>query len=317
MDFGVCLPVTEASVEVSNAALGGRKLQVPSEESENTSGNPVSFSRSLLASERILPSKSPFPSQLKSNGVTAALELSNPQSNPGGATMKFLHPAPLRAMSVGSQPGSQASNKRIDVPRNLAYNTQPPGSSLRRRNSFPNHHTKEFNTVQPLARKRWSGSQPDLQANVLKETPRNVKLREAGDSLSGQPRESGARNLDLEVDMMEFELSSLRQKGEQISAGPPTATQSLEAKRERRQLHAAYKNIKQKNVALLQQIQHLSLELKHARKTKKDLGNRSRLSNQSLRVIRIGQPRGRKESPREGGDAILLPSEQRASFYSS
>ncbi|XP_013922544.1 PREDICTED: cingulin-like, partial [Thamnophis sirtalis] len=61
-------------------------------------------------------------------------------------------------------------------------------------------------------------------------------------------------------------------EGEQISAGPPTATQSLEAKRERRQLLAAYKNIKQKNVALLQQIQHLSLELKHAQKNQEGSG---------------------------------------------
>ncbi|XP_060545455.1 interaptin-like isoform X2 [Pantherophis guttatus] len=364
----------------SSVEAGSSRL--PSQESENTSGNPVSFSQSLLAAEKILPSKTvAFPSQLKSNGVTAALEL----RSPGGTSMKFLHPGSLRAVPVGSQPGSQANNDRIDVPRRVEYPIQPPGSNLRRRNSLshlPNYNTKDFYSDQALARKRWSGSQTDLQANFLEETPRNVKLRDVGDSLAGQPKEFGARNLELEVDMMEFELCSLKQKmessyaylekerkwlevirsegrtrkgelddkifkiemelaktrsyfgkrdhhllpqgfgqsehvtqetldvgqelrnlqeslsalknciktleekrnemvqqlkcvkeGEQSSASHPTATASLETKRERRQLQAAYKNIKQKNVALLQQVQHLSLELKHAQKNQEESGD--------------------------------------------
>ncbi|XP_026565444.1 kinectin-like isoform X2 [Pseudonaja textilis] len=360
-----------------------------SQESGNTSGNPISFCGSLLASEKILPSKSPFPSQLKSSGVIAQRELSSPRSNPGGTCINFRHPGPLRAMSVGSQPGSQSNNDRTGVPSNLAYGMQPPGSNLRRRNSLshlPNNNTKDFNSDQPLARKRWSGSQPDLQANFLEETPRNGKLREGDDSLAGQPKEFGAWNLALEVDMMEFEICSLKQKmessfaylekerkwlevirlegrtrkgelddkifkmemelaktrsyfgkrdhrlhsqsfghsepvsqdmldvgqelknlqkslgalknciktleekrnemvqqlkcvkevsleGEQSSVSHTTATKPLETKRERCQLQAAYKNIKQKNAALLQQVQHLSLELKHAQKNQEESGD--------------------------------------------
>ncbi|XP_015676456.1 uncharacterized protein LOC107291919 [Protobothrops mucrosquamatus] len=196
----------------------------PGQDSENSSGNRVSFSPSLLAAgleeigvENALPSKSPFPSQLKTGGVTEALELNSPKSSSGGTSMKFLHPGPLlRAMSVDPQPGIQANDDRIDVPRRPEYSLLSPSSTLRRRNSLshpPNPKKEDFNSDQPLASsKRWSDSQPDLQANFLEETQRKAKLRESGYSLAGQPKEFGGRNLELEVDMMEFELGSLRQK---------------------------------------------------------------------------------------------------------
>ncbi|XP_058012654.1 restin homolog [Ahaetulla prasina] len=394
----------------SSVEAGSSRL--PSQESENTSGNPVSF-QSLLAAEKILPSKSPFPSQLKRNGATAAQALSSPQSNPGGTSMKFLHPGPLRAASVGSQPGTQANHNRIDVPRGVEYPIQSPGSNLRRRNSLshlPNYNTEDFNFDQPLARKRWSGSQPDLQANFLEETPRNVKLREAGNSLAGQPKEFGARNLELEVDMMEFELCSLKEKqmessyaylekerkwlevirsegrtrkgelddkifkiemelaktrsylgkrdhhllfqglghskhletldvgqelrnlqkslsalknciktleekrnemvqqlkcvkeGEQSSASHPTATKSLETKRERHQLQAAYKTLKQKNVALLQQVQHLSLELKHAQKKQEESGDQ-------ISALKSELPSSKNRAIQQEEEKVLMKEE--------
>ncbi|XP_070619355.1 myosin-9-like isoform X2 [Erythrolamprus reginae] len=364
-----------SSVEVGSSRF-------PSQDSENISENPMSFSQSLLAAEKTLPSKRPFPSQLMSNGVTAALEFSSPRSSLGGTSMKFQYLEPLRAMSVGSQPDNQANNRIRDVPRNLEYPVQSAGSNLTRRNSFshlPNSNTKDFNSDSPLVRKRWSGSQPDLQGNFLEESLRNGELGGAGGSLAGPPKEFGARNLELEVDLMEFELSSLKQKmessytylekerkwlevvrsegrerkrelddkifnmemelvktksylgkrdhclfsqgfdqnkpgtqetldvslelknlqqsltalkkciktleekrnemvqqlkcvkeGEPSSASRPTAPNSLETKRERRQLQAAYKHIKQKNAALLEQVQHLSLELKQAQQNREE-----------------------------------------------
>ncbi|XP_039193480.1 paramyosin-like isoform X2 [Crotalus tigris] len=371
------------SVETGSSSL-------PGQGSENSSGNRVSFSPSLLAAglevgvENALLSKSPFPSQLKTSGVTEALELNSPQSSSGGTSTNLLHPGPLlRAMSVDHQPGIQANNDRIDAPRRPEYSLLSPSSTLRRRNSLshlPNPRKEDFNSDQPLASsKRWSDSQPDLQANFLEETQRKGKLRESGYLLAGQPKEFGGRNLELEVDMMEFELGSLRQKmessfvylekerkwleairsegrkrqgelddkifkvemelaktksyfgkrdhpllsqgfrqseevsqekwdvghelqnlqkslaalksciktleekrnemvqqlkfvqeGEQSSASHPVATNLLEMKQERRQLRAAYKNIKLKNVALLQQVQDLGLELKHAQKKQEE-----------------------------------------------
>ncbi|KAG8144922.1 hypothetical protein E2320_013339, partial [Naja naja] len=328
------LPSRYGSVDGGFQHSSVESSRLPSQESGNTSRNPMAFSESLLAAEKILPSKSPFPSQ----------ELSSSRSNPGQTCMKFLHPGPLRAMSVRSQPGSQANDDRMR------------GNSI---SHLPDYNTKDFNSDRPLARKRWSGSQPDLQGKFLEETPRDLKLREGGDSLAGQPKELGARNLMLEqmessfaylekerkwlevirsegrtrkgelddkIFKMEMELAKTRsyfgkrdhrlysqsfchsehvsqdmldvgqelrnlqkslatlknciktleekrnemvqqlkcmKEGEQSSVSHPTATKSLETKQERRQLQAAYKNIKQKNAALLQQVQDLSLDCKN------------------------------------------------------
>ncbi|KAM3827970.1 uncharacterized protein M6D78_014047 isoform 3-T3 [Vipera latastei] len=374
-----------------------RSSGFPGQESENSGKNRGSLLAAGLEEigvENALPSKSPFPSQLKTGGATEALEQRRPQRSSGGASMKFLQPGPLlSAMSEDPQPGIQANHRR-DVPRRLEYSLLSPSSALRRRNSLshlPNPKKKDFNSDQMLASKRWSDSQPDLQANFPEETPRKVKLGEAGHSLAGQPKDFGERNLELEVDMMEFELCSLKQKmessfaylekerkwleairsegrkrkgelddkifrmemelvktksffgkrddpllsqgfrlseqvtqekldvghelgnlqkslaalksciksleekrnemvqqlkcvqeepknislpvvlrGDQNSASHPVATNVLEMKQERRQLRAAYKNIKLKNAALLQQVQDLSLELKHAQEKREE-----------------------------------------------
>ncbi|XP_025028087.1 nuclear mitotic apparatus protein 1-like isoform X3 [Python bivittatus] len=204
-----------------HSSVDTRGSGLPSQEAENTRGSPASFSQSLSAAglekigaDNVLPSK--IPSQLETNGTTAALELISPRSTPRGASMKSLHLGPLpRAGSASLQPGAQDNGNRMDVTRRMGYSMQPPSSSLRRRNSLshlPNYNTKDFNSDQPLARKMWNGSQLDLQATFLEETQRNAKLREGASLLAGPPNNPGERNLELEVDMMEFELCSLKQK---------------------------------------------------------------------------------------------------------
>ncbi|KAK9393892.1 hypothetical protein NXF25_015555 [Crotalus adamanteus] len=252
-----------SSVETESSSL-------PGQGSENSSGNRVSFSPSLLAAGL----------ELKTSGVTEALELNSPQSSSGGTSTNFLHPGPLlRAMSVDPQPGIQANNDRIK---------------------------EDFNSDQPLASsKRWSDSQPDLQANFLEETQRKRKLRESGYLLAGQPKEFGGRNLELEQMESSFVylekerkwLEAIRSEGrkrqgelddkqsEEMSqekwdvghelqnlqkslAALKSCIKTLEEKRN--EMVQQLKCVQEKNVALLQQVQDLGLELQHAQKKQEE-----------------------------------------------
>ncbi|XP_077790584.1 uncharacterized protein LOC114604589 isoform X2 [Podarcis muralis] len=152
--------------------------------------------------DRALSPKVLFPSKIVVNGASGPLELSSSRGRVGEYSGESLHPKhPQRAKSMSPPQVLRTKGSRIDIPDGAEHNS----STVRRRHyiyRLPNWNTREDSPTQPLARRRQSCSELDLRASLPEELPRNI---EAGETCS-------VRNLELELNMMHFELFSLKQK---------------------------------------------------------------------------------------------------------
>ncbi|XP_060134991.1 trichohyalin-like isoform X3 [Zootoca vivipara] len=143
-----------------------------------------------------------LPSKIVVNGASGLLELSSSRGRVGEYSREFLHPKhPQRARSMSPPQVLHTKGSRIDISDGTEHNS----STVRRRPYFyrlPNWNTREDSSTQPLAGRRQSCSELDLRASLPEELPRKL---EEGETCS-------VRNLELELNMMLFELFSLKQK---------------------------------------------------------------------------------------------------------
>ncbi|CAI5783632.1 Hypothetical predicted protein [Podarcis lilfordi] len=167
--------------------------------------------------DRALSPKVLFPSKRVVNGASGPLELSSSRGRVEEYSREPLHPKhPQRAKSMSLPHVLRTKGCRIDIPDGAEHNS----STVGRRHyiyRLPNWNTKEDSPTQPLAR-RQSCSELDLRTSLPEELPRNIEAEETW----------SVRNLELELNMMHFELLSLKQKMESSFAHIEKEKQWLE-----------------------------------------------------------------------------------------
>lgn len=92
-------------------------------------------------------------------------------------------------------------------------------SAIARRHSLcllTNGDMEAYSPTRPLAHRLGSGSERNLQASLAEKVQREaqlgISLRDVDHEPGGQSKKFKERNLDLELDLMKFELRSLKQK---------------------------------------------------------------------------------------------------------
>nr|XP_028600666.1 trichohyalin-like isoform X2 [Podarcis muralis] len=195
----------------SKVAESSRRSHQPSQPVSATELKRINMDRAL--SPKVL-----FPSKIVVNEASGPLELSSSRGRVGEYSRESLHPKhPQRAKSMSPPQVLRTKGSRIDIPDGAEHNS----STVRRRHyiyRLPNWNRREDSSTQPLARRRQSCSELDLRASLPEELPRNT---EAGETWS-------VRNLELELNMMHFELVSLKQKMESSFAHIEKEKQWLE-----------------------------------------------------------------------------------------
>ncbi|XP_053258932.1 trichohyalin-like isoform X2 [Podarcis raffonei] len=195
----------------SKVAESSRRSPQPSQAFSATELKRINMDRDL--SPKVL-----FPSKIVVNGASGLLELSSSRGRVGEYSKEPLHPKhPQRAKSMSPPQVLHTKGSIIDISDGAEHNS----STIRRRHyiyHLPNWNTREDSPTQPLARRRQSCSELDLRASFPEELPRNI---EAGETCS-------VRNLELELNMMHFELLSLKQKMESSFAHIEKEKQWLE-----------------------------------------------------------------------------------------
>ncbi|XP_062998675.1 golgin subfamily A member 6-like protein 24 [Elgaria multicarinata webbii] len=147
--------------------------------------------------------------------MRTSLDLSSSRSPLRGYNRGFLcsrHPP--RVTSLSPQRGTHTSN--MGLTNGTEYGGQHPNSlALRRRHSLsplPSGDAGEHSPTWHVAGRVRSGSVLDLCASLPGETQRKSSHREARRAPQGPSEEHRERNLELELNLMQFELLSLKQK---------------------------------------------------------------------------------------------------------
>uniref|UniRef100_A0ABM5EWZ5 Uncharacterized protein isoform X2 n=1 Tax=Pogona vitticeps TaxID=103695 RepID=A0ABM5EWZ5_9SAUR len=151
-----------------------------------------------------------------SKGTRGYPQRSGARSPGKGNGCVVLHPRPLRGTTaLGPQCIAYSKESGIDTTDSAKHSEKHPSSAFRRRShSFchlPSRDNRGYDPMHLLARKVWSGSELSLLASLQEEIQRKSGWSKVGSRPRGQPQE---RNLDLELNMMQFELFSLKQKME-------------------------------------------------------------------------------------------------------
>ncbi|XP_072837671.2 uncharacterized protein LOC110084461 isoform X3 [Pogona vitticeps] len=151
-----------------------------------------------------------------SKGTRGYPQRSGARSPVKGNGCVVLHPRPLRGTTaLGPQCIAYSKESGIDTTDSTKHREKHPSSAFRRRShSFchlPSRDNRGYDPMHLLARKVWNGSELSLLASLQEEIQRKSEWSKVGSRPRGQPQE---RNLELELNMMQFELFSLKQKME-------------------------------------------------------------------------------------------------------
>nr|XP_060611904.1 coiled-coil domain-containing protein 102A-like [Anolis sagrei ordinatus] len=168
---------------------------------------------------------------------------------------------PQRAQSTSPLFGIHSKDSGIDLINNAEDHRQPLSPSVGRRHSLsrlPNGDARKHGPLQPLARRRWSGSGPDLRRPFREEGQR--------ESETGAALWSRERNLEVELNLMQFELFSLKQKMENSLA---------HLEKEKKWLETSFLENRKQEGDLDKKIFNVEMELE---KTKTYLGQRNQKS---------------------------------------
>ncbi|XP_042329936.1 centromere-associated protein E-like [Sceloporus undulatus] len=187
---------------------------------EGSSRRSCHFSQSLSAAEsqgsdknRVLSPKVSFPSKLVVNGTSGSPELNSSRTPMRGSSRTFLHSRhPQTANSMSMQFDICSKDDGED---GTADTEQHPSSDVRRSHSLshlPNCNKREYSPMQTLARRTWSGPEPDLKASLHEESQRGSEVEGMALEPGRQSQLLRERNLVGELNMMQFELFSLKQK---------------------------------------------------------------------------------------------------------
>ncbi|KAJ7311150.1 hypothetical protein JRQ81_006754 [Phrynocephalus forsythii] len=131
-----------------------------------------------------------------------------------------LHPRHLPwTTAVDSQCATYSKETGIVTKNNTRCSEKYSSPAFRRRKHslchLPNCDSREESSpTHLLVRRVWNGSDLDLPASLEERKQREPGEREMGYRPGGHSREPQERNLDLELNMMQFELFSLKQKME-------------------------------------------------------------------------------------------------------
>ncbi|XP_053128649.1 GRIP1-associated protein 1 isoform X2 [Hemicordylus capensis] len=196
------------------------------------------------------------------NGTPGSQEFSGPRSPVREYSREFLSSRhPPRSESLSPQRSTHSKDGGINVTNGMEYNGQHSSSRVPRRHSLAHLQNGDSGAgSQTPARRGWSGSELDLRASlpgtVQWEDALGTLLRDTGTTTGGCSAEIQKRNLELELDMMEFELLSLKQKMESSFAHLEKEKKWLETTRSEGRKHKG---------ALDEKISHVGMELEKAR----------------------------------------------------
>ncbi|XP_067327571.1 uncharacterized protein [Anolis sagrei] len=211
---------------------------------------------------RGLPPNLPFPSKVVVNGTPSSLKFTSSRNPMHGYSWCFRQSrCPQRAQSTSPLFGIHSKDSGIDLINDAEDHRQLLSRSVRRRHSlsrFPNGDARKHSPLQPLARRRWSGSGPDLRRPFREEGQRESEM--------GAALWSRERNLEVELNMMQFELFSLKQKMENSLA---------HLEKEKKWLETSFLENRKQEGDLDEKILNVEMELE---KTKTYLGQRNQKS---------------------------------------
>ncbi|XP_054858818.1 centrosome-associated protein CEP250 [Eublepharis macularius] len=161
-----------------------------------------------------------FPAKGIANGAPGSLEpecLRRPGREFDGESLSPKHPH--RSRSTSSQRSSRFRDSRIGLSTDVESSEGPSHLTLGWRHPvsrLPSHDSGAFGPLQPSARRRRSVSEQDLRASlperVHKEAELAAFLREADHMPRGEIKE--LRKLEIDLNVMRFELLSLKQRME-------------------------------------------------------------------------------------------------------
>ncbi|XP_067390844.1 rootletin-like [Emydura macquarii macquarii] len=162
----------------------------------------------------------PFQGENPLNGTPGPVEHSHSNSAWKEYSRSFLTSRHIeRARSMSPLRGIHSIDSGIVLTNGMERARKHSSPPVRRRHSLsrlPDWATEEYGPMQPLTRRIWSGSELDLRASLPENMQRRVdpgpSLREAPGVLEGQAEELQKWDKELELNMVKFELLSLKQK---------------------------------------------------------------------------------------------------------